>query len=212
MTSAAARTADVDVQDLAFEALLPLAEPTERALQRVQSRLESEIKLVGPLREGLHVVQRAALNGLARFAHGVLELGEEYANVTTARRSSTPQQEEQNIYLWTVDERFMLRVKRDPVDRVDPGTQRLFSQLPAGDRPVQVFLTWDVSETGQIIDATFACLEEPKWTISVARLVAHTVASAPALATPQRKALVQSARPEASAPALPQAEEHAERR
>jgi hypothetical protein len=198
--------APIDAQDLAFAALLPLAEPTERALSRVQQRLNDEDRLVAPLRERLHVVQRAALNGLSRFSHGVVEIGNEYERIPGLRRSSTAVQEEQNIYLWTLNDQFMLRVKREPIDRVDPGTQRLFNQLPPDDRPVQVFLTWDVSEDGQIISPVFACVEEPKWTISLARLLAATSGSPTAIRHSPRKAVVQSAREEVGSPTRTQAD------
>lgn len=190
--------ANADIQDVAFEALLALAKPTEKALDRVQTRVDDEIKLVGPLREDLHVVQRAALSGYLRFALAVRELGAEYGRVPGARRYSTSSQEEQNIYLWTYNDRFMLRVKREPVDQVDPGTQRLFAEMPRADRPVQVFLTWDVSESGQITGPAFACVEEPKWTISLARLLAHTVTRPETLKTPSRSPIVKSTRPDAA--------------
>lgn len=165
-----------DARDLAFEALLPLSKPTADALDRVEQAVSDEHRVTEPLRKGLHITQLAALSGLGRFSYAIRELIVDWGPIPDLRRTSTSEQETQNIYLWSLAERYMLRVKHDPVDRVDPGTQRLFAELPAEERPVQVFLTWDIGRSGNIVRPVFACVEEPKWTISLAQLLAHGAA------------------------------------
>jgi len=187
--------APVDARDLAFEALLPLAEPTERAIARIQGALDTERKLVGPLRERINVGQRAALDGQARFGYGVVDCGDEWRACPTVQRVSTPPQEASGIYLWLVEGRFMLRLKSEPIQpKVDAGALRLTAELPPAGQLVQVYLTWEICLDGAIRDVAFVCLEEPAWTIPLSELLAHLrpVATAP---VQRRGAIVRSARP-----------------
>jgi hypothetical protein len=188
-------TAPVDARDLAFEALLPLAEPTERAIARIQVTLDTERKLVGPLRERINVGQRATLDGQARFGYGVVDCGDEWKACPTVRRVSTPAQEASGIYLWLLNGRFMLRLKSEPVQpKVDPGALRLTAELPPAGQLVQVYLTWEIGLDGTIRDVAFVCLEEPAWTIPLTELLAHARPVTPA-PVQRRGAIVKSARP-----------------
>jgi hypothetical protein len=185
----------LDARDEAFAALLPLAEPTERAVELIENTLSDERKLLGVSREGLNVGQLAALNGLARFAHGVVACGNEWDACASVRRVSTPSQETGGIYLWLLEDRFMMRLKHEPVEpRVDPGALRLSPELPAPGHIVQIYLTWDISLQGTIVRPMFTCLEEPTWTIPLSELLAHARPPATALQTPKRGPVVRSTR------------------
>lgn len=162
-----------DAQDLAFEALLPLASPTAAALQRVDEAVRDERKMMDPLRNGFTPTLNAAALGLDRFGYAIREVGVEWAPLPAIRQLSTPVQEANNVHLWGLGAQYVLRIKRDPVECVAVGTQRLFSQLPAADRPSTIFLTWDISLAGQISAPRFVCIDEPKWTISLSQLLVH---------------------------------------
>ncbi len=159
-----------DERERAFEALLPIAIKTQGALARVQDALDDEHRLTSLLRSGFHPSQRSAIVGMNRHAHtvrewgGVLESG-------WASRICTDTQEAQNIYLWLLDDRYVLRIKHDLDDVVDPGTATLFSLAPQED-PVVVFLTWDTAPDHKIRNVCFATLDQPAWTITLEELVA----------------------------------------
>jgi hypothetical protein len=189
-------TVPIDARDLAFDALLPLAEATERAIERIQAALDTERKLVGPLRERINVGQRATIDGQARFSYGVVDCGDEWRTCSTVRQVSTPSQEASGIYLWLVNDRFMLRLKSDPVQpKVDAGALRLTAELPPAGQLVQVYLTWEIGLDGRIRDVAFACLEEPAWTILLGELLAHLSPVTPTPPIKRRGAIVKSARP-----------------
>lgn len=161
-----------DARDLAFAALLPLARPTAAALERVDRLVGDERKLMDPLRLGFTPALNAGVLGLGRFGYAVRELGAEWLDVPNVRRDSRAEQEAHNVHLWGLGDRFVVRIKREPVEGVAEGTQRLFAQLPAAGRPSTVFLTWDINLEGRISAPRFACIDEPKWTILLAELLA----------------------------------------
>jgi hypothetical protein len=171
-----------DAEDLAFDAHLPLAVPTCAALKRVDNAVRDERKLMDSLRKGFTPTLNAGALGLGRFGYAVREIGAEWLCLAPIKRASTPEQESNNVHLWTLGSQYVLRIKREPVEGIAEGTQRLFAQLPAADRTSTVFLTWDIDLNGQISAARFVCVDEPKWTISLGRLVAH--GSAPVVAIP----------------------------
>jgi hypothetical protein len=164
-----------DAQALAFDALLPLAKPTAAALERVDKTVRAEREIMESLRAGFTPTLHAGVLGLDRFDYAVIELGNSWLVVPKVKRASSPKQEANNIYLWTLGNDYVLRVKRDPVDGVAEGTQRLFEELPVAGVPSVVFLTWDIDLAYQISAPRFVCLEEPKWTISLRQLLAHGV-------------------------------------
>lgn len=160
-----------DARDLAFAALLDLANPTAASLDRVDTLVTDERKLMDPLRDGFTPTLNAGVLGLDRFGYAVRELGTAWERVASVRRWSTPEQEASNVHLWMLGDRYVLRIKREPVDGVAEGTQRLFVRLPPADRPSTVFLTWDISLDGRISAPRFACIEEPAWTIRLTELL-----------------------------------------
>lgn len=135
-----------------------------------------------PLRAGFTPTLNAGVLGLGRFGYAVREVGKGWLQVPAVRWISSPGQEANNVFMWTLGDHYVLRIKRDPVEGVAEGTQRLFAQLPVAERPATVFLTWDINLDGKIFAPRFACIDEPKWTISLAALVAH--ASVPPVAAP----------------------------
>lgn len=165
-----------DAENLAFEALLPLAKPTADALERVDMAVLDERNKMDPLRNGFGTTLKAGLYGLGRFGYAVREVGLQWAGVSNVRAVSTSLQEASNVFLWTVDDRYVLRIKHDPVEGVAEGTQRLFAQLPAADRPSTIFLTWGIGLDDKIVLPRFVCVDEPKWTISLAQLLAQDMA------------------------------------
>ncbi len=176
-----------DEREQAFEALLPLAPKTQAALGRVQDVLDDEQHLTSPLRSQFHPAQRSALLGMSRFAYTVREWGGALEAHGTASRVSTDTQESQNIYMWLLEDRYVLRVKHDLDDIVDPGAATLFSLAPQ-EKPVVVFLTWDTAPDHQIRNISFATLDQPAWTITLTELIA--AASPPEGVRPPRPLVI----------------------
>lgn len=162
-----------DARDLAFDALLALAKPTAAALERVDETVRAEREKMTVLRADFTPILHAGTLGLGRFGYAVIELGKSWLVVPEVKRASTPKQEANNVYLWTLGNGYVLRVKSDPVDEVAEGTMRLFDELPIPGVPSVVFLTWDIDLAHQISAPRFVCLDEPKWTISLRQLLAH---------------------------------------
>jgi hypothetical protein len=176
-----------DAENLAFEALLPLAKPTADALERVDKAVLDERNQMDRLRSGFGTTLKAGLSGLGRFGYAVREVGLQWAGVPNVRAASTPQQEASNVFLWSVGDRYALRIKHDPIEGVAEGTQRLFAQLPAADRPSTIFLTWGIGLDDKILSPRFVCVDEPKWTISLAQLLAHDMARPTPMPAPARR-------------------------
>jgi hypothetical protein len=175
---------DPDQRADAFAALLEIAPDTDAALARVQSALDDERQLVGPLRSGFHPTQHAGLNGTSRFAYTVREWGQALETHPSVRRISSERQEAQNIFMWLLDDRYVLRVKHDLEEIIDPGATTLFSLEPQAS-PTVVFLTWDTIENAKIRGVAFATVDEPRWTIPLAELLASG-AGRPEPVTPPR--------------------------
>jgi hypothetical protein len=175
-------SSDPDARDLAFDALSSLATPTAAALERVDVAVRNERRTMDPLRVGFTPTLRAGTLGLGRFGYAVREVAVEWEALPNVRRASLPEQEANNVFLWTLESQYILRIKRDPVENINEGTQRLFAQLPATDRPSQVFLTWDIALDGSVTAPRFACVESPKWTITLGELLRAT--SAPVVTLP----------------------------
>jgi hypothetical protein len=159
-----------DARALAFAALQPLARLTSEALERVQETLDSERTMTSPLRRRWHPTQHASSRGISRFAHTVDEWGRALAGHPRVRRISRPVQEAQNLWLWLLDERYVLRIKHDLEDVVDPGTATLFSLEPQSAVPT-VFLTWETAPGGELRRVAFATVDEPRWTITLRELL-----------------------------------------
>ena len=176
-----------DERERAFEALLPLAPKTQAALVRVQDVLDDEQRLTSPLRSRFHPAQRSALLGMSRFAYTVREWGAVLEAHTAACRVSTDTQESQNIYMWLLQGEYVLRVKHDLDDILNPGAATLFSLAPQA-RPVVVFLTWDTAPDHKIRNVSFATLDEPAWTITLTELT--DAASPPVDLHPPRPQLI----------------------
>lgn len=158
-----------DERELAFRALLPLAQTISEGLTRVDAVLEDERKSISPFRKKWHRSQHASARGYSRFSHTVLAL-RALEESGALRLISTDSQEAQNIWLWRIDERHVLRIKHDLDDVVDPGTATLFSLEPStGD--VTVFLTWETRPDGSIRSIAFASRDEPKWAVLLRELL-----------------------------------------
>ncbi len=177
-----------DERERAFEALLPFATKTQDVLDRVQEALDDEDRLVSPLRADFHPTQRAGLTGSSRHALTVLHWGA-VLEASSVPRICTDSQEAQSLFMWLLDDRYVLRVKHDLAEVVDPGTATLFSLAPqeAKDDPVVVFLTWETTAERKIRRACFATLDEPAWTIPLAELVG---AATPTISIAKRPPLV----------------------
>jgi hypothetical protein len=183
----------VDPRQEVFELLLPAAAATRDGLKRVDQAVSREVQLVRPLRKNWQPGQRRQGIGFSRFAYAVDELKESWAGVTGLRYVSSPSQAASNLFLWSLDERWPIRIKHEPVEGdVNVGARRLFESAAPGGDPT-IFLTWDESDEGRIIRARFVTVEEPKFSISVDQLVA--VAEQPdTLPATQPLAKVSSAR------------------
>jgi hypothetical protein len=182
-----------DPRQDAFDLLLPAALCTRDALKRVDEVVAREAQQVRALRKSWRPGQRSQSTGFSRFVYAVDELKQAWAGVKGIHYNSSPSQEASNLFLWTLNGRWPLRVKHEPVkDDINVGARRLFeTSLPAGDPTV--FLTWDESDEGRIIRARFVTAEEPKWSIFLSQLVA--VAEQPeSLRGTQSLAKVSSAR------------------
>ena len=184
-------TTHPDERERAFAALLDIANGTDDALTRVQRALDDERKLVAPLRSGFHPTQHAGLNGISRFAYTVREWGEMLDRHPAARRISTERQEAQNIYMWLLNEEYVLRIKHDLEEIVDPGTATLFSLEPQAS-PVVVFLTWDTVADAKIRGVSFATVDEPSWTIPLAELLRAAAGPVPTVPAPRPQVTVRS--------------------
>lgn len=162
----------VDPRQEVFDLLLPAAAATRDGLKRVDQAVSREVQLVRPLRKDWQPGQRRQGVGFSRFAYAVDELKESWAGVTGLRYMSSPSQAASNLFLWSLDERWPIRIKHEPVEGdVNVGARRLFeSAAPAGDPTI--FLTWDESDEGRIVRARFVTVEEPKFSIPVDQLVA----------------------------------------
>jgi hypothetical protein len=174
----------LDERERAFAALMPIAQGTSAALARVEEAVEDERRLTTPLRARFHATQHASLNGTSRFAYAVRELGEMLDEHPSARRISSEPQQAQSIYMWLLAERYVLRIKHDLDEIVDPGTATLFSLEPEAG-PVIVFLTWEIGADGKMRAIGFATVDEPKWTITLDELL-RAEAEPPAPIKPQR--------------------------
>lgn len=155
----------------AFESLIGVSLPVREALDRVNRSVAKERDLTSGLRTPFTRTQRTALEGSVRFAAAVDEVGRAVVSSGRATRVSTPAQELQNIFLWLVDGRYIFRIKHDLDDVEDPGSAHLFSVVDPGVRET-VFLTWGVTTVGEITGPAFATVEEPRWTILLAQLLA----------------------------------------
>lgn len=176
-----------DEREQAFEALLPIASRTQEALGRVQDTLDDEQRLTSPLRSQFHPAQRSALLGTSRFAYTVREWGGALDTHSGVSRVSTDTQESQNIYMWLLEDRYVLRVKHDLDDIANPGAAALFSLAPQ-EMPVVVFLTWDTAPDNKIRNVSFATLDQPAWTITLSELM--DAASPPATLHPPRPQVI----------------------
>jgi hypothetical protein len=179
----------------AFDALLPLANPTAAALGRVDKSVNVERKLMQPLRSGWTPTQFAAAYGLSRFNYGVKELGAAWEADPSVSRVSSDRQELGQMFLWALGRGWILRVKHEPVEGVAPGTQRLFEQGDLGVGTKQIFLTWTVSRAGNIVLPTFVCVEEPTFTIRLTQLLEAANGSPQSIQQPKPGANVRSTRP-----------------
>jgi hypothetical protein len=184
-------TTHADERELAFETLLPLARAIADVLARVQTLLDDERKQISPFRSKWHMTQHASSRGSSRFAHTVQEM-RELEDGTTVRLISTPSQMAQNLWLWRLDDRYVLRVKHDLDDIVDPGTATLFSLEPTAAVSMTIFLTWETAADGQIRSVAFASLDEPKWTIPLRELLDASVEPTRKLEAPRPQLNVRS--------------------
>lgn len=175
---------DPDERELAFDALVDLAQATSDALARVQELVDDERRLTSPLRSDFHPTQHASLRGTSRFAYTVREWGAVLEAPGHAKRISSDIQQAQNIWMWLLAERYVLRIKHDLEDLVDPGTSTLFSVAPQ-ENPVLVFLTWDTASDGTIRNVSFATIDEPAWTIPLADLLAAASGTPPPAGAPR---------------------------
>jgi len=165
-------TQNPDPRQEAFDLLLPAAIPTRDALQRVGTAVAAEIQQVRPLRKAWRRGQRNQSIGFSRFVYAVDELRRAWAGVTGLQYASSASQEDSNLFLWTLKDRWPLRVKHEPVEgEVNPGARQLL-HLPVLKGEPTIYLTWDESEEREIVRARFATVKEPKWSISLAQLVA----------------------------------------
>jgi hypothetical protein len=183
----------------AFEALAPIAADIDAVLKHVDEVVEDDRKLNQPLRSSFHPAQRAALSGTTRFSAAVLGLGAALDGRLDCQRISTATQESQNIYMWLVAGRFVLRVKHDLEGVVDPGTAQLFATDEGNDICPTIYLTWDIAADGSVCNVAFATVEQPKWTIPLLQLLAATAAPTPLPISPSRPVgpAVRSKRPAA---------------
>lgn len=187
------QTPQADPRQDVFDLLLPAATATRDALKRVDEAVSRELQVVRSFRKSWQPGQRRQGIGFSRFAYAVDELKDAWAAVTGLRYVSSPSQAASNLFLWSLDERWPMRIKHEPVEGdVNVGARRLFeSAVPAGDPTI--FLTWDESNEGRIVRARFVTVEEPKFSIPVDQLVA--VAEQPdKLPATQTLAKVSSAR------------------
>jgi len=182
-----------DARQLAFASLLPVAEITAAALQRVDRAVKDEKELTKELRKGWHPAQRAGSEGTSRFSNTVYFWGRALEAAESARRASSPSQEAQSIYLWRIGDRFYLRVKHDLESVVDPGAATLFSLIPH-EAPVNVFLSWDVSPDGEIVNPHFASVDGDTWTIALFELLAALEDSVQPLPRPAPRLVARSRR------------------
>lgn len=163
----------LDPREAAFEALLPLAQPTSDALARMQEKVRDDLRMTAPLRTRFHPARRANHAGNLRFDYTIIEWAGELAKLGTVPRVSSEVEEAQSIYNWLLEGHYVLRVKHDLADVVHPGVRTLFTLARVVQAPEVVYLTWSVDKDGTISNVCFATVEEPKWTITLKELVAH---------------------------------------
>lgn len=162
----------------AFEALMPVASPTAQALDRVQATLDEDRRLTEPLRRPLNPSMRAGVVGSLRFGYTAVYWDGELQSIPVVTKVSTPVQELQYIYLWLLADSYILRVKHEPQQTVDPGSRRLWHQEDLNDVS-EVFLCWDTRPDFTISNPRFATFGEPKWSIPLALLLARADAPTP---------------------------------
>jgi hypothetical protein len=179
----------------AFTALLPLANLTAAALDRVDRRVDEERKLMQPLRSAWTPTQFAASYGLSRFNYGVLELGAAWETHSTVKRVSSEAQELGQVFLWTVGPSWILRVKHEPAEGAGDGVQQLFAQDDLDIGPKQLFLSWGVSTAGSIVRPLFMCLDNPGFIIPLTQLLEVANRPPQPLRPSKPRARVRSTRP-----------------
>ncbi len=170
-------TIDPGARRDAFDTLLPVASDIADALNLVERDVADDRKLNQPVRSSFHPSQRASLTGMTRFSSAVVHVGRALDSRSECRRMSTASQESQNLYMWLVGERLVLRVKHDLEGVVDPGTAQLFAVTPT-EPNTTVFLTWSIAPDGCMRNASFATVDEPRWTIPLSQLLAVELAPA----------------------------------
>lgn len=170
-------------REAAFDALLPIASATARALDDAQRDVEHELRATDARRAGLNPTVRAGLAGTARFGYLTQTLARSWSSVAGITKLSSPKQELQNMWFWALGDRYVLRVKHEPQDTVAPGVQRLWDEesLPAAE---EVFLCWETASDFTIFDIRFATVAEPKWSIPLSSLIAAS--AAPAVLRPKK--------------------------
>jgi hypothetical protein len=154
----------------AFATLLEIAPAVQAALLRVDTRVITDKKHNAPLRADFHASQHASIDGTFRFSAAIAELKDALDARSDVKRVSTASQEAQNIYLWLIANSLYVRVKHDLTDVVSPGATPLFSLAPVVDAQT-AFITWDLAPDGTMRTVMFACVDEPKWTISLSQLL-----------------------------------------
>jgi hypothetical protein len=159
-----------DPRAAAFEALLPLAAALDRAVRRAQREVTQFYAHNRDQWAMWNTSQLAAALGQARFFWVTSFCKVELTGLPGVSYFSTPAQEKQNLFLWSVEPRLGLRVKHDPAELSAQGDDTLFDMAPL-ERDQTACLTWTSGPLPTIDAVRLQAGHGSHWSIPLAELL-----------------------------------------
>lgn len=164
-----------DPRRRAFDALVPIAVPVQRAVDRAQQAVKEELRLCGQ-RMIWTPQQQTAVAGYTRFSYVTNFLKEELSVVPDSSRFfSTLGQEHQGLFLWLIDD-ICLRVKREPEELLNESVLSLLDEAP-GQADLSACLTWTLGPGPEIDMTRFKAGHGAMWVIPLDELLAAEAAN-----------------------------------
>ena len=158
-----------DPRQRVFDALVPVALPVKRAVDRAQEAVKEEVRLC----QQRHVwtpQQQAAVIGSTRFGYTTNFLKQELSVVSDAARFfSTPSQESQGLFLWLAGD-VCLRVKREPEELENESVLSLLDDAP-GQADLSACLAWRSGPGPEIDLIRFKAGHGAPWVIPLDELL-----------------------------------------
>lgn len=159
-----------DPRAAAFDALLPVAAALDRAVQHAQREVAKFYAGNRHRWAMWNSSQLAAALGQARFFWVTSFCKVELTGLRGVSYFSTPAQEKQNLFLWSVEPRLGLRVKHDPAELSPQGDDTLFDLAPH-ERDQTACLTWTSGPLPAIQAVRLQAGHGSPWSIPLPELV-----------------------------------------